>query len=113
MGAKPQPAPEGFEVVKVGHEWIILIAPRDAQGNLTNFGFVSDPRRTDLRVPLTYRRRSTAVSDAYLQQLVAENELLRKQLASRAQGGAPGGSGARAAGAERTAASGALATASV
>ena len=81
MGAKPQPAPEGFEVVKVGREWVILITPRDQQGQLTNFGFVSDPRRSDKRVPLTYRRRSLAVTDAYVQQLVAENEALRRQLA--------------------------------
>ena len=80
MGARTVPAPEGYEVVKCGARWIILITPR-VGGKLVNFGFIVDPTRADgKRIPAEFPRRAQAITYAQFHQLEQENAALREQL---------------------------------
>ena len=80
MGARTVPAPEGYDVVKVGRRWIILITPR-VGGRLVNFGFIADPDRGDgKRIPAEFARRAQALTYALIYQLETENARLRRSV---------------------------------
>lgn len=93
--ARSQPAPEGYEVVKVRGGWVVLITPRDASGRMTRFGYIADVEG-DHRLPLVFRRRAQAITTAAFHGLEEENARLRARLAGGVRHGV--GSDLRAAG---------------
>ena len=81
MGTRPKPAPEGYEVVKVRGGFIVLVTPRDELGQLINFGFLRDTARQGANIPLVFRKRTEAISQAIFHQLSTEVAYWRAQSA--------------------------------